>query len=75
MQMVESFFSFCKRSGFLIVNGKVGDDSKIGKCTYVGVCGSSLNYYVITNQEWFGYFSNFFVNSRNIMSDHCTYVS
>ena len=64
-------FNFYKRSGFRIVNGRVGDDSKIGKCTYVGFCGSSLNNDEIANQELFRYFTNFFVNSRNIMSDHC----
>ena len=37
----------------------------------MGSCCSSLNYYVIANQELFRYFSNFFVNSCNVMSDHC----
>ena len=33
--------NFCKQSEFRIVNSRVGDDAKIGKCTYVGSCGSS----------------------------------
>ena len=37
----------------------------------MGSCGSSLNYYIIANQELFRYFSNFFVNSCNVISDHC----
>ena len=41
---------FCKRSGFRIVNGRVGEGSEFGKCTYVGSRGSSLIDYVIADQ-------------------------
>ena len=62
---------FCKRSGFRIVNGRVGEDAGVGKCTYVGSRGSSLIDYVIADQDLFKYFSNFCVNDPNILSDHC----
>ena len=62
---------FCKRSGFRIVNGRIGEDSEFGKCTYVGSRGSSLIDYVIADQALFKYFTKFCVNSTNIMSDHC----
>ena len=62
---------FCKRSGFRIVNGRVGEDAGVGKCTYVGSRGSSLIDYVIAVQDLFKYFSNFCVNDPNILSDHC----
>ena len=62
---------FCKRSGFRIVNGRVGEDAGDGKCTYVGSRGSSLIDYVIADQDLFKYLSNFCVNDPDILSDHC----
>ena len=62
---------FCKRSGFRIVNGRVGEDSGVRKCTYVGSRGSSLIDYAIADQELFEYFSDFCVEDPNILSDHC----
>ena len=62
---------FCKRSGLRIVNGRVGEDSALGRCTYVGSRGSSLIDYVIADQALFKYFTNFCVKDPNIMSDHC----
>ena len=62
---------FCKRSGFRIVNGRVCEDSGVGKCTYVGSRGSSFIDYVIADHELFEYFSNFCVEDPNILSDHC----
>ena len=62
---------FCKRSGFRIINGRVGEDSGVRKCTYVDSRGSSLIDYVIADQELFEYFSNFCVEDPNILSDHC----
>ena len=66
-----ALLDFCKRTGFRIVNGRVGADAAVGKCTYVGSRGSSLIDYVITNQDFLKHFSNFYVNDPNIMSDHC----
>ena len=62
---------FCKRSGFHIVNGRVGEDSEFGKCTYVGSRGTSLIDYVIADQALFKFFTKFCVNCANILSDHC----
>ena len=62
---------FCKRSGFRIVNGGVGEVSGVGKCTCVGSRGSSLIDYVIADEELLEYFSNFCIEDPNILSDHC----
>ena len=48
---------------------KAAADAAVGKCTYVGSSGSSFIIYVVTNQDIFKYFSNFYVNAPNILSD------
>ena len=54
-----------------MVNGRIGEDDGVGKCTYVGSRGSGLIDYVIADTELFKYFSNFCVEDPNILSDHC----
>ena len=38
----------CRQTGLRILNGRVGNDLTIGKCTFVGSRGSSLIDYVFT---------------------------
>ena len=59
-----ALLDFCKRTGFRI---RVGEDANVGKCTYVSSRGSSVIDYVITNQEFFKYFSKFSVDDPNIL--------
>ena len=44
---------FCKRSGFPIVNGTVGEDFEFGTCTYVCSFASSLIKCVIAEKVLF----------------------
>lgn len=62
---------FCRKTGFRVVNGRIGEDAGVGKCTYVGSRGSSLIDFVVADPELFRYFSNFCVEDPNILSDHC----
>ena len=62
---------FCKQTGMRILNGRVGKDSKIGKCTYVGSNGKSLVDYAIASQSLFSLIDKFEVAEPNIFSDHC----
>ena len=54
-------FEVCKRSGFPIVNGRVGEDFEFGKCTYVSSFASSLIKCVIAGKVLFRYITTFCV--------------
>ena len=54
-----------------MVNGRIGEDAGVGKCTFVASRGSSLIDYVIADTGLFKYFSNFCVEDPNILYDHC----
>ena len=62
---------FCKETGLRIVNGRIGNDKGVGKCTYVGSTGKSLVDYVIASQCLFSAIRTFNVSEPNILSDHC----
>ena len=62
---------FCKETGLRIINGRVGKDRGIGKCTYVGSAGKSVVDYVIASQCLFSVIDTFEVSDPNILSDHC----
>ena len=62
---------FCKETGLRIVNGRVGSDKGIGKCTYVGSAGKSVVDYVIASQCLFPVINTFEVSDPNLLSDHC----
>ena len=62
---------FCKETGLRIVNGRVGNDKGIGKCTYVGSAGKSVVDYVIASQCLFPVINTFEVSDPNLLSDHC----
>ncbi len=61
----------CIQSGLRIVNGRVGNDYGIGKCTYIGSRGSSLIDYVLTMPDCMQMFNIFKVEDPNVLSDHC----
>ena len=52
----------CTSSGLRIVNGRMGADKYIGKCTFVGHRGSSLVDYVICSPDLFLVINYFHVN-------------
>ena len=62
---------FCKESGFKILNGRVGQDGKLGKYTYVSTTGCSVVDYVLASVSILNLFNNFEVQDPNILSDHC----
>ena len=62
---------FCKETGLRIVNGRVGNDKGIGKCTYVGSAGKSVVDYVIASQCLFPVINTFEVSNPNLLTDHC----
>ena len=57
-----------------MANGRVGEDAKEGKCTYVGARGSSLIDYIIVSQDLLDRFNSFSVGDPNIVSDHCEVI-
>ena len=62
---------FCKQTCFRIMNGRVGDDSGIGRYTFVGHTGSSVVDYVLGSQEMISFVNSFEVQEPNTLSDHC----
>ena len=47
------FIDMCRQTGLRILNGRVGNDLTIGKCTFVGSRGSSLIDYVLASEDIF----------------------
>ena len=62
---------FCKQTGLRIVNGRVGIDKGMGKCTFVGSRGYSVVDYVLSTQDLFKCVNQFEVHDPNVVSDHC----
>lgn len=62
---------FCKQTGLRIMNGRVGNDSEIGRYTFVGHRGCSVVDYGICSQNLFNFIKEFEVQEPNILSDHC----
>ena len=62
---------FCKETGLRVLNGRVGKDKGIGKCTYVDSAGKSVVDYVMVSQCLFSAINTFEVLEPNILSDHC----
>ena len=52
------------------MNGRVGNDSGIGRYTFVGNRGCSVVDYVLGSQDMFKFFKCFEVHEPNIISDH-----
>ena len=65
------FLDMCKETGLRILNGRVGDDSGVGKFTFIGHKGSSVIDYVLASENIFHLFNKFTVHDANILSDHC----
>lgn len=62
---------FCKQTGLRIMNGRVGNDSGIGRFTFVGNRGCSVVDYILSSQNLFNFIQEFEVQEPNILSDHC----
>ena len=60
----------CKQTGLRIFNGRMGDGSSIGHCTYVGSSGSSV-IDVICLTNLLPYISLFCIDDPNILTDYC----
>ena len=57
--------SFCKATGFRMVNGRVGDDHSIGNFTCHTPAGSSLVDYCSMREKNFHLINNFFAGEIN----------
>ena len=62
--------NFCRTSGFRIVNGRPGDDRKVGNFTCHTRAGSSLVDYCLVSQRNFDLIKYFLVGKLNTLSDH-----
>ena len=62
---------FCKQTGLRIMNGRVGNDYGIGKYTFVGHRGRSVDDYVLAKPDFFNFINSFDIHEPNILSDHC----
>ena len=67
----KKLLDFCKLTGLRILNGRVGLDKNIGKCTYVGSTGKSFVDYIIASQSLFPAINTVRIDDPNILSDHC----
>ena len=65
---------FCRQTGLRIANGRVGSDSVVGECTYVGTGRSSLVDYVLVSEDLLQCFDEFTVHDPNPYYDHCVRV-
>ncbi|ESO88701.1 hypothetical protein LOTGIDRAFT_165489 [Lottia gigantea] len=61
----------CKSIGCVIVNGRQGSDSNVGKFTFNSSRGSSVIDYVLADPFSFECLSNFTVENASEFSDHC----
>ena len=62
---------FLKQTRLKIVNARVCSDKHEGSYTYVGVNGSSLVDFCITDPSLFEYLKTCVVHDPCILSDHC----
>ena len=53
------------------MNGRCGDDSGVGKFTFVGSRGCSLVDYVLVSESIFDLITSFKVNDPNSLTGHC----
>ena len=60
-----------KQTCLKIANGRVFSDKHVGSYTFVGVNGSSLVDYCITDPSLFEYFKTFVAHDPCILSEHC----
>ena len=62
--------SFCRSTGFRIVNGRLGDDQNIGNFTCYTPADSSLVDYCLLRERNFELIKHFYVCEINTISDH-----
>ena len=66
----KQLLDFCKATGFKILNGRIGDDGKIGNFTCHTAAGSSIVDYCLTREHNFELVDNFHIGEINTISDH-----
>lgn len=69
----QELLSFCKESGFRIVNGRVGTDRGVGELTCHNSSGTSLVDYLLVKEDDLNLIANFEVLNRS-ESDHSPLV-
>ena len=62
---------FCKQAGFVILNGRVGDDAGVGQYTCITANGSSVGDYVLCREEDFNLLHSFCVSLPTVYLDNC----
>ena len=63
--------NLCSITGLRIMNGRVGMDKKVGKCTCEAPNGCSVvDYMIITPKMWSSIVSHFAVEKQTPLSDH-----
>jgi hypothetical protein len=65
-----NLLDLCRSTGLRVVNGRLGHDEGIGKCTYYCELGSSVIDYVLARQDTFDMIDNFMVDEFKVYSDH-----
>ena len=66
----KDLISFCRSTGFRIVNGRLGDDQDIENFTCYTPAGSSLVDYCLIRERNFELITNFYMGEINTISDH-----
>jgi len=62
---------FCKQTGLRIMNGRVCEDSHLGRYTCIKDAGCSVVDYVLCMPEMMPNFTQFSISDPSIESDHC----
>ena len=62
---------FCKQTGFVILNGRTGEDAGVGKFTCVATNGCIVVDYILCKKCDYELFKKFVVGSPTVYSDHC----
>ena len=66
----QHLINFCKDTGLLIMNGRIGIDKGVGGCTRMGTGESSVIDYVIGSPELFDVMYDFHIGDKIPESDH-----
>ena len=61
---------FCKETGFVILNGRVGKDKNVGVFTCINYNGSSVVDYMLCSASDFYLANDFVVHPSSVYSDH-----
>lgn len=65
-----SLINLCLATGFVIGNGRLGNDENVGGLTFCSKMGVSTVDYILLRHDTFPFISDFTVNNFNEFSDH-----